>query len=304
MGNGLKVSVIVPVYRSREWIGRCLDSLLKQSLQEIEVILVDDHGDDDSLSIARAIGDARIRYAATPRNMGPAAARNVGIELAQGEYVTFCDADDWVEENMYEKLYRLATEADADMASAAAVMDYPNGDKRVLHNPRLTLDRPSFDPRSTHGQLTGDPRATKVRLRYDQGETKVRLRSQDRRFILRHFVSNFTTTFFRREWLLREGLRFPDSRSGEDSAFMACCYLMAERVAQTDEALYHYVIHEDSLSHKKHVWRGREKQRAFAEMWRFARAKGRLKPYFFTISWVYLKKAIAMSIVDYIKSFV
>lgn len=271
MGNEVKVSVIVPVYKSEAWIARCLDSLLGQMLREVEVILVDDHGGDNSLNIARAREDERIRYVATPHNMGPAAARNVGIEAATGEYVTFCDADDWVELTMYERLYSMAQKEHADMASAEAVMDFPDGRHQVLANPQ-----------STH----------------------VRLTMSDRRYILRHFVSNFTTTLFRREWLIAHNLRFPQSRSGEDSAFMACCYLMADSLVQLREPLYHYVIHADSISHKAHVWRGGEKHKAFAAMWRYARAKSRQKPYFFTLSWVYVKKAIVMSIVDYVKSFV
>lgn len=268
MANEVKVSIIVPVYRSREWIGRCLDSLLNQSLQAIEVILVDDHGGDDTLSIARAIGDERIRYAETPCNSGPGAARNVGIEAARGEYITFCDADDWVEPQMYERLYTLAVENRADMASAEAVMDCPDGSRRVMSNPRAN------------------------------GKLDVETRKQ----VLRHFVSNFTTTLFRREWMLENELRFPNARSGEDSAFMACCYLMAECVVQIREPLYHYVIHEDSISHRRRVWRGGEKHKAFRAMLRYAAARGKMKEYGTTLKWIYVKKALIMALIDYYRS--
>lgn len=266
------VSVILPVYNVAPYIVRCMDSLRAQTLPDIEVLFVDDHGRDESVQLTqRYIREHALEdtwhVLATPCNSGPGVARNVGIEAAKGEYITFCDADDWVEPEMYERLYTLAVENRADMASAEAVMDFPNGGSKVMSNPRA------------NGKLT----------------------ISERKQVLRHFVSNFTTTLFRREWMLENELRFPNSRSGEDSAFMACCYLMAACVVQIREPLYHYVIHEDSISHRRHVWRGGDKKVAFDALLRFAAEHHRLAQYRWTLYWVYFKKVLVVSLLDYFR---
>ena len=107
---------------------------------------------------------------------------------------------------------------------------------------------------------------------------------------------------YRREWLLENNLCFPAARSGEDSSFMGQCYLVANRIAQSDEPFYHYVIHADSISHKRRVWRGSEKRKAFRAMLAFAKSHGLLSDYRWTLYWIYFKKVIVTSLTDYIKS--
>ena len=90
------VSIIIPVYNAGPYIEACMASLVAQTLDNIEVLLVDDHGRDDSMELARRFVEAHpsgktFRFLTTPHNMGPGPARNVGIEAAQGEYVAFVD---------------------------------------------------------------------------------------------------------------------------------------------------------------------------------------------------------------------
>ena len=105
-----KVSVIIPVYNCEAFLPQCIDSLRAQTMKEIEMIFVCDASPDDSLSILRRYEaqDSRIRVVAFEQNRGVSAARNAGMELATGEYVIFCDSDDWVEPEMYERLYAMA----------------------------------------------------------------------------------------------------------------------------------------------------------------------------------------------------
>lgn len=113
-----KVSVIVPCYNMEKYIERCLDSLQKQLLEDIEIICVDDKSTDNTLEIlkSRAEADPRIRIIAQPRNMGVAVARNTGIKNATGEYIGFVDADDYVDIDFYQKVYNHAIRTDAEMA--------------------------------------------------------------------------------------------------------------------------------------------------------------------------------------------
>ena len=93
----MKVSIISPVYNCAPYIVECIQSLLAQTCQDFEVLLVDDHGTDDSISVARAFVEQqgmgeKFRFLQTPCNSGPGIARNIGIEAAKGEYVAFIDA--------------------------------------------------------------------------------------------------------------------------------------------------------------------------------------------------------------------
>lgn len=111
-----KVSVIIPVYNAERYLRQCVDSVLSQTLRELEVILVDDGSVDRSGEIcdeyARANGRVRVIH---KQNGGAGFARNAGLESAKGEYVTFLDSDDYIDPDMYAVMYRRAKEAQADI---------------------------------------------------------------------------------------------------------------------------------------------------------------------------------------------
>lgn len=112
------VSVIIPVYNTEEYLRKCLDSVCNQTLSNIEIICINDCSSDNSLGILKeyASKDTRIRIIDFEENKGAAAARNKGIDLAQGEYIGFIDSDDYVDLEFYEKLYNKAAETCADCA--------------------------------------------------------------------------------------------------------------------------------------------------------------------------------------------
>ena len=119
-----KVSVIIPVYNTEQYLEACLDSVLGQTLKELEVILVNDGSTDSSLKIMEKYQSEypdRVRLL-SKENGGQATARNVAIPLCTGEYIGFVDSDDYIEPEMYESMYRKAKEADADYVEC----DYVN----------------------------------------------------------------------------------------------------------------------------------------------------------------------------------
>lgn len=124
----IKVSVTVPVYNTSAYLRQCLDSLKKQSLPEIEFILVDDGSTDGSGRICDeyAADDSRFKVIHR-KNGGLAVARQTGLELTRGEYVIVCDSDDWAEPDMYEKLYSKAKETNADIAACGYLAEYNDG---------------------------------------------------------------------------------------------------------------------------------------------------------------------------------
>jgi len=255
-----ELSVIIPVFNARNYLDRCIDSLLAQTTDDLELIFVDDHGSDGAMSIAvrRAseyTGKKSILFTGTPSNGGPGAARNEGLKLASGRYVAFVDADDTVSADFCEKLLRKAEESGADMVCC----DISTGG--VIHrNPDIS----------------------------------------DKGYFLRHFVSYFTTFIYRREMLSEYGITFPVTGSAEDTCFLTCCLLSSGRLAQIHEPLYQYIQHDGSMSRKKNRGRARQRIASFRQLVSFTRLHGFWELWYREILLIVLKKGAALSLKDLI----
>ena len=107
----VSVSVVIPVYNSEKYLGQCLNSVLGQSLHDIEVICVDDGSTDNSASVIqeRMKEDSRLKIVRHGVNKGVGAARNTGVEAAEGEWIYFLDSDDWVDSDYLEVMLREAS---------------------------------------------------------------------------------------------------------------------------------------------------------------------------------------------------
>lgn len=128
--NNPKVSIIVPVYNSEKYLERCLDSLVMQTLEDIEIICINDGSTDKSLEILEEYGSNIVVI--NQENQGQSIARNKGIDIAKGEYIGFIDSDDWVDVDYFEKLYKAAKKHDADIAVAGIVRLHKFGKKYHL----------------------------------------------------------------------------------------------------------------------------------------------------------------------------
>ncbi|MGN0417205.1 glycosyltransferase family 2 protein [Anaerostipes faecalis] len=119
-----QVSVIVPVYKSEKYLKRCVQSILNQKLKDIELILIDDGSPDKSGSICDEFRklDHRI-YVIHQENTGVAAARNAGLKVAKGKYITFVDSDDFIEPDMYEKMLEKAEKYQSDIVMCDCIKD-------------------------------------------------------------------------------------------------------------------------------------------------------------------------------------
>ena len=126
-----KISIIVPVYNVEKYIDKCLKSLVNQTLKDIEIIIVNDGSLDRSEEIIEKYvkdNPTKIKYY-EKKNGGLSSARNYGLEYATGEYITFLDSDDYVETNMYEEMYNLAKEENADMVECDFIWEWEYGKK-------------------------------------------------------------------------------------------------------------------------------------------------------------------------------
>ena len=225
-----RVSVVVPVYGCEAYLPACVDSLRGQTLRDIELIFVCDASPDDSLSILRKAEreDARVRVIAFDENRGVSAARNAGIDAARGEFIGFCDGDDWVEAQMYEKLYAAARDADAAFC-------------------RVYKDR----ERDGRVQSENVPLGFATGTRFDAAAIRealipAMLAQRTDSDVLP--LSGYTPrNLFRRETV--GGIRFrEDIRYAEDLLFIVQVMLAAREAVALDEALYHYRFHGGSVT--------------------------------------------------------
>lgn len=134
-----KVSVVVPIYNVEKYIKKCMDSLVNQTLQEIQIIFVNDGSTDESGNIAKEYASKypnKIIYL-EKENGGLSDARNFGMRYAEGEYIAFLDSDDYVENTMYEEMYNKALQENSDYVECDFVWEYPNKvkkDKRIPYS--------------------------------------------------------------------------------------------------------------------------------------------------------------------------
>lgn len=275
----MKVSVIIPIYNVAPYIEDALRCLAEQTMQDFEVLLVDDHGTDQSIEAARNFTgkDFRFRYLQTPQNAGPGVARNIGIEAARGEYVAFMDGDDLIDRTFLE-MYNVATSSSSPYDLVFCQLQYKGGPKDgvVHHNP--VIDTRNF-----------------------QGE--------DKRQFLKHFVTFSVCFLFRREFLMENHLRFPSNRNSEDTNFLTRCLLLAQSIVTVDVPLYYYCVRESSLTtgHNRHRYKERL-QAVGALMEEFQALKLtpkyqplKLQQYDGVMRLIWLKKGLAQALLDVIK---
>lgn len=265
------ISIIIPVYNADPYIEACLASLVAQTKDDIEVLLIDDHGHDDSIERARQFvenhpSSKTFRFLSMPHNMGPGPARNMGIEAAQGEYIAFVDSDDVVEPDFCEQLYDAASKHNADIAYCQAQLLKGN-ETQPIGNPVIE-----------NGEFSG----------------------KKRRFFLTHYTTLFVSFLYRRSLINEYGIRFPSTRSAEDSYFLTCSLLAAKRIACIDNPLYHYLVHNESLSEVRNPKRYQEKIKSFDLLIQFARDKGFYEDDKEELDYIYLKKAYLLGIFTYI----
>ena len=129
-----KVSIIVPIYNVEMYIEKCLETLVNQTLKDIEIILVNDGSKDGSAEIAKKYLEKypeKIVYL-EKENGGLSDSRNYGLPHAKGEYIAFLDSDDYVEKNMYEEMYKLAKKENSDMVQCNFYWEYPDKNKKEI----------------------------------------------------------------------------------------------------------------------------------------------------------------------------
>jgi glycosyltransferase involved in cell wall biosynthesis len=211
------ISIIIPVYNMEKYLDRCLHSVLNQTYENLEIILVDDGSTDNSPNMCDnyALKDGRIKVV-HKENGGLSDARNAGIRIATGDYIGYVDSDDWIEPNMYECMYKACAGNNAQLAVCRYFREYD--DKTV-----------------------------------NDGTSKVEIFSRDE--ILNIYITDkdgymvynsVWSKLFKRE--LVEGMLFPKGKNSEDIMYTTRAFCKLDKAAYIDTCLYHYVIdRKDSI---------------------------------------------------------
>ena len=228
------ISIVVPVYNAKASLRKCLDSLAQQTYRDFEVLLINDGSTDESPEICREYGerDSRFRLI-TQKNAGPAAARNTGMELAAGEYITFVDSDDYVEPRMLEELCRRAEESGAEITVFGYYLEKNGASKQMA---------PAYEP-----GVYRDEACNKRSLHMIDIHTKSTLPPYS------------WVRFLRTDFLKGLDLRMdPGIYRSEDYFFWVQVHFRAQCVCvASDLALYHYIDNAASITHKyvKDYWK-------------------------------------------------
>ena len=214
-----KVSVVIPCYNVAQYVARCLDSLINQTLTDIEIICVDDKSTDNTLKALNeyAHKDKRIKIIAQKKNAGVSVARNTGIDVASGEYIGFADPDDYIDLDFFEKLYNKIVAEHADICIG------------------------NIKEHRLNGQIW---------TRKDITEPIIQ---NKRCFCYTVWHSIYKTTFIKENKIdCPVGVT-----NGEDTVFCIKCSIKAQKIVGVLDTFYHYIRYENSAESKyykgKHV---------------------------------------------------
>ena len=214
--NTPKVSVIVPVYNCAPFLKQCADSIINQTLRQIEIIFIDAGSDDNSVEILNGYvsKDNRITVVSGKGRLDAGAARNIGLAMAKGEYLSFLDADDFFNRKMLEETYLKAVKEDADVVVFAANM---------------------------FNQKTGKTSPMPWSLRIDYCPKKLTFAPQDMERHLFNAFQNWTwNKLFRREFISANNIVFQEIARTNDMLFTCHALAAAQTIAVIDKTYVTY----------------------------------------------------------------
>lgn len=231
VGNSCGVSVIMALYNAEKYVAESLNSLLAQTFKDFEVIVVDDCSTDNSVAIVEEFApkfEGRLKLFKSKKNSGfPGSPRNTALKFARGKYLTFLDSDDFFTPTALEEIYKIAEETGAEVVHSGFHYRFNDGenDSKIYSWPHeIPVDAPKPEPE-------------------DLGERINRL-------------VNFKTLwwacskFFRRDFIEKNKIDFPNATTWEDFAFFFCSFMRAKNYVRVPNAFYNYRVRQGSLSHK------------------------------------------------------
>lgn len=223
-----KISIVVPVYNAEKYIARCIESLIGQSYPNIEVVLVNDSSTDNSAEVCQryAKKDSRVKFF-TKENEGAGIARNYGIQKSSGQLLGFCDADDYVASDMYEKLIKELEDKDCDIAYCLHVDD-PN-------TPKISGNIELFEEDDIWSMMVGE----------------VGTRPEEKLEVL--YGSAVWRGLYKKSIVIDNSISFMSERviGSEDLIFNLEYLKFCKRAVYVMDELYHHCPNYESMTHSK-----------------------------------------------------
>ena len=209
------ISVVLPIYKVEKYLEKCVESVIKQTYKNIEIILVDDGSPDNCPNLCDEYmkKDNRIKVI-HKQNGGLSDARNAGINIAKGKYITFIDSDDYVDYDYVEFLYKAIKEANAQMSIAS---------HRVIYDSGKIIEK------ATNENSVLEPEKVLERILYDEG------------IDLSSWGKLYLTSLF-------NNVKFPKGRLFEDSATTYLLVEQCDKIAIVSESKYNYIIRGESIT--------------------------------------------------------
>ena len=265
----VKVSIIVPVYNVEKYLAKCLESLISQTLKDIEIICVNDGSTDNSLNILKnfAQKDSRIKII-DKQNEGVAIARNIALEQATGEYIGFVDSDDYIDLDYFEKLYNTATKNNSDIAVASILKHKKYFDK--------------YNVRYSEEQIAENIQE-KIKLCGDK----------------KHFFFYAWNKIYKTDLIKNNKIKFSEGQIYEDVMFAMNALYFSNKVVSVPNTKYHYVERNNSLvKHKDNTGKKAEDlAKAYTNLQEFCRDKNIILPERLNY---YTKKNICLILTEYV----
>jgi glycosyltransferase involved in cell wall biosynthesis len=215
----IKISIIVPVYNTSRYLRQCLDSIICQTFKSIEIICINDASSDNSLEILEEYSkkDNRIKVINLQQNRGLGAVRNIGLSVAQGEYIGFVDSDDWIETNMYEKLVEASLDrGNVDLVTSSKIYQNNKDNRKIIDHISLQLSYSS--------------------------------KEEINRYVCKNLSAALWMNIIKRELFFNNALFFAEDLMHEDVPIAHALYCSASSIAIVDMPFYHYRVNMQSLT--------------------------------------------------------
>ena len=233
--QNIKISVIIPMYNTEDYVGECLDSLLCQTLQDFEVIIVDDCSTDGSREVVKNYiqkFDGKLRLIESEKNSGGCAVpRNIGMTYAKGKYLFFLDSDDLIIKTAFEWLYNVAENFQADVVQCEK---FYTSDTPHLKGATLTVK-----------SFKADGYVTIPTLETENIQRRIK------EFHAQRYVWTAWSKLLRREFMIKNKITYPLTLNNEDLVFTIYCLSCAKRFVKFPDPVNIYRYRPNSILHTK-----------------------------------------------------
>ena len=244
------ISIIVPVYNSESYLKSCLDSLVKQSLKNIEIIVINDGSTDKSELIINKFKKQYpkvIKYYSLKKNMGLGYVRNYGVLKSTKKYLGFVDSDDYVDSDMFEKMYSEIEKNLADVCECNFIWEYPNKIKKDIIEP-YEIDKS----------------------------------------VLTHIRALVVNKIYNRDLLIKNNIKFAERLKYEDILFTSSLVPFINKICFVENCFYHYIQRENSLINHQ-TKRVRDIYKVLEQIIDFYKSNNLYEKYFKELEYLYVR---------------